>query len=41
VNKGETHVYYASEGREGHGKHLRDLGARDPSEVSESQVTKL
>lgn len=41
VIKGETHVYYASEGVEGHGKHLRDLGAGDPSEVSESDVTKL
>lgn len=39
-DKGETHVYYASEGQEGHGKHLRDLGAGDPSEVKESDVTR-
>ena len=39
---GQTHVYYSAEkGVEGHGKHLGDLGAGAPSEVSESEVTKI
>jgi hypothetical protein len=40
MDRGETHVYYASDA-EGHGKHLGDLGAGPPSEVRESEVSKL
>jgi hypothetical protein len=36
-DRGETHVYYASE-KEAHGKHLGELGAGPPSEVSEADV---
>lgn len=37
--KGETHVYFA--GGEEHGKHLRDLGAGQPSEVREDEAGKI